>query len=155
MIFFTSTTPPLLEFFLYPSSDIPHLAFCASTAPIPQIRLCLPPPPRFLLRLYKHPDLFFFTNVRHTLLHFISTFPHHPHVLSSLPLSSIPSYSLAPAPPPPPHFIFATFRTPDFSQPPLQFSFLYPRKLVSCVVHLVCFRYRKLARTRIKEYQPP
>ena len=85
-------------------------------------------------------------------------------VFSSLPMSIIPScilYQLTPphfppfcllclspaypptllrqlTPPPSPHFIFATFRTPDFSQPPLQFSLLYPRKLVSYVVHLVC-----------------
>ena len=122
-IFFTSTTLPLLEFFFTPPLAYPTLQCFASTAPIPQIRFCLPPP-RFLLRLYIYPDLFFFTNVRHTLLHFISTYP--PNLLSSLPLSGIPSYSLRQLPPPPP-FIFATFRTPDFSQLPLQFSLLYPR----------------------------
>ena len=102
----------------------------ASTAPIPQIRFCLTP-------------LDFFCDYIYT------------RIFSSLPMSVIPScvlYQLTPprfvfsaslrhtlllfcASYPPPPFIFATFRTPDFSQPPLQFSLLYPRKLVSCVVH--------------------
>ena len=157
-------TPLLCIFYLnYPSPPgifftpllaYPTLHCFASTAPIPQIRFCLTPPPLdFFSTIYMYTPGSF-TNVRHTLLHFISTYPPPPHVLSSLPLSGIPSYSFAPATPPS-HFIFATFRTPDFSQPPLQFCLLYTRKLVSCVVHLVCFWCRKLARTRIKEFQPP
>ena len=70
-------------------------------------------PPAFYINLTPPPPhvFVFFASLRHTLLLFCASYP-----------------------PPPPQFIFATFRTPDFSQPPLQFSLLYPRKLVSCVV---------------------
>ena len=123
--------------FLYLSSGIPHPALFCVNFPYPQIRFCLTPPPPL--------DFFYdyiYTRIFSSLP--MSAIPScilyqliPPPVLSSLPLSGIPSYSFAPATPHP--FIFATFRTPDFSQPPLQFSLLYPRKLVSCVVHRLCF----------------
>ena len=116
-VYFLPQLPlPSWSFFFTPPLAYPTLHCFASTSPILQIRFCLPPPLGFL-RLYIHPGLFFFTNIRHTLLHFISTSP--PPVLSSLSLSGIPSYSFAPAPPPPPQFYFCYIPDPRFFPTPL------------------------------------
>ena len=135
--FFTSTTPPLLDFFFVPSLAFPTLHFCVKY-PDAQDRLpCStslrhPPFPIDLFYFNIPPDLLFFTNLRHTLLHFKSTPPHptppSPHPRFCL-LCVSPAY-------PPTFFASANQPTPIcfcyipgpqiFPRHPPQFSLLSP-----------------------------
>ena len=80
MFFFTSTTPPLLEFFFTPPLAYSTLHFLRQLPLSPRLDFVNPPPPPphpspidFFATI--RPDLLFFTNIRHTLLHFKSTTP--------------------------------------------------------------------------------
>ena len=98
-LFFTSTTPSLLDFFFVPSLAFPTLHFCVKypdaqdrldfvfptslrhTPPPLAVPVCVTPPfPIDLFYFTIPPDLLFFTNLRHTLLHFKSTPPHPPPI---------------------------------------------------------------------------
>ena len=97
-VFFTSTTPPLLEFFFTPPLAYPTLHCFASTAPIPQIRFCPPPIDFFCDFIYTRifsslpmsviPSCIlyqltfvFFASLRHTLLLFCASYPPPPILL--------------------------------------------------------------------------
>ena len=75
-VFFTSTTPPLLEFFFTPPLAYPTLHILRQLPLSPRLDLTTPPPPPPKISFATiRPDLFFFTNIRHTLQHFQSTTP--------------------------------------------------------------------------------
>ena len=120
-VFFTSNqnypSPPGV--FLYPSSCIPHPALFASTAPIPQIRFCLPPPPIDFYCDYIYPDFSSIPiSMRYTLLYFKSTIP--PPRFCLLCLSpAYPSTLLHQLPPPPPLFYFCYIPIPRFYPTPV------------------------------------
>ena len=144
--FFTSTTPPLLDFFFVPSLAFSTLHFCVKYTDaqdrldfvFPTSLRHIPPPPGPCSTSLRHhppfpidlfyftipPDLLFFTNLRHTLLHFKSTPPQHPPpptppppILSSLCRSGISSYIFCVSKPTDPHLFLLHPRTSDF--PPI------------------------------------